>query len=217
MATFTPAASQQHYITLPAAIDTAMISNLSILSGKLQTVYSKQVERTAWDIPFTSIQGEYGQVNSLQNDSKFSVSQSFSFPIVYKRQRELYQSETAASLLNEKVLRATVKKQVAFIYNDLVSILQKIRLLKKTDSLYDQFLQKQEQRFAAGEVNVLERATAAAQRMQAADQLQKAEYDFLILQRHFSYLLNSQQLYLPSDSNLVIPLLSLPDTSVLNQ
>ena len=96
-------------------------------------------------------------MNSVNNDTRFTVSQSIAFPQVYNRQRELYEAQTRGGQLNESIIRLNVKKQVTILYFDMVTMLQKIQLLTKADSLYNAFLQRQEQRFNAGEVNVLEK------------------------------------------------------------
>ena len=41
------------------------------------------------DIPPTEILGEFGQINSAYNDSRFIISQSIHFPTLYKRQKAL--------------------------------------------------------------------------------------------------------------------------------
>ncbi|TKK71634.1 CusA/CzcA family heavy metal efflux RND transporter [Ilyomonas limi] len=209
--------AQEHTISLQAAIDTALNQNLSIQAARLQTAVLKRTENTAWDLPFTTVQAEYGQMNSIANDTRINVSQSMAFPQVYNRQRALYEAHTKSGLLNEKVVRLNIKKEVTILYYDMATMLQKIKLLTKADSIYAAFLQRQQQRFNAGEVNVLEKTSAETQRMQALIQLQQAAADFRIVQNRFSYLLNSNTLWLPEESESITPLLSLPDTSFVSQ
>jgi cobalt-zinc-cadmium resistance protein CzcA len=156
-------------------------------------------------------------MNSANNDTRITIAQSIAFPQVYNRQRELYEAQTRGGQLNESIIKLNVKRLVTTLYYDMATMLQKIKLLTKADSLYSAFLQRQEQRFNAGEVNVLEKTSAETQRMQALIQLQQLRADFHIVQNRFSYLLNSNTLWLPKDTALRAPLLQLPDTSLVNQ
>lgn len=209
--------AQERTISLQAAIDSALSQNLSIQSARLQTNVLKQTETTAWDIPFATVQAEYGQMNSATSDTRITIGQSIAFPQVYNRQRELYEAQTRGGQLNESVIKLNVKRQVTILYYDMVAMLQKIKLLTKADSLYNAFLQRQEQRFNAGEVNVLEKTSAETQRMQALIQLQQLQADFRVVQNRFSYLLNSSTLWLPQETALRAPLSQLPDTAAVSQ
>ncbi len=209
--------AQERTISLPAAIDSALAHNRSLQTATLQTNVLKQAENTAWDVPFTSVQAEYGQMNTVINDTRFTVAQSTAFPQVYNRQRALYEAHTKGGQLNEAVVQLTIKKEVTRLYYDMVAMLQKIQLLTKADSIYAAFLQRQEQRFDAGEVNILEKTSAETQRMQALNQLQMLQSDFRMVQHRFGYVLNSNTLWLPLMTTLRTPLLPLPDTASISQ
>ena len=70
----------QQALKLEAAIDTAINNNLIIKSEKLNVAYYKQLKKTAWNPDQTNITGEFGQINSIYNDTKFGLNQSFKFP-----------------------------------------------------------------------------------------------------------------------------------------
>jgi heavy metal efflux system protein len=203
----------QRTISLQESIDKALHQNLSVQVSKLKTLSSKKLEGSAVDIPFTNISGEYGNINSPYNDTRFGISQNIAFPIVYKKQKLLLEAFTQSSLLNETVIKNELKKQVTFLFYQMRMMQEKISLLQKADSLYSAFLQRQTQRFKAGDVNVLEKTAAETQRMQVANQLQQIEADLKIVQAQFGKLLNTSELYLPVKEELKMGLEILPDTS----
>ncbi len=184
--------------------------------AKLQSNVWKQNEAAAADIPFASIEVEYGKMNTIANDTRITAMQSVAFPQVYKRQRDVYVAQTRSSEMNEQVVRLRIKTEVTLVYYNMVFLLQKMALLTKADSVFALFLARQQQRFDAGEVNVLEKTMAETQRLQAADQLQQATADFRMVQMRFGYLLNSSQHFLPQLSNAQLPLLPLADTASLH-
>ena len=93
----------------------------------------------------------------------------------------------------KSVIKNELKKQVTFLFYQMRMMQEKISLLQKADSLYSSFLQRQEQRFKAGDANILEKTAAETQRMQVANQLQQIEADLKIVQSQFGQLLNIPQ------------------------
>ncbi len=214
--TFGQAQAQERPVSLEQAIRTGLQQNLSVQAARLQTQALRKLEKSAFDIPFATLQGEYGQINSIANDSRLTVMQSSAFPVVYRRQRAVYEAQAGIGTLNEKVVRLNIKKQITDRYYEMLLMLQKRALLQKADSLFAAFAQRQEQRFRAGESNVVEKTAADAQRGQVADQLQQLQTDLRIVQTGFAYLLHSENLYLPEPGPLKMVLLGVPDAGVVS-
>ena len=126
---FTTNTKAQVPITLSAAIDTALKNNLSLRSQQLQADYLQKLKGTAYVIPHTSVNVEYGQINSAYSDNRLQLAQSIKFPTVYKRQQELFEQEWKAGLLNVAIQQTEIKKQVAATYFEMVYLQQKQKLL----------------------------------------------------------------------------------------
>lgn len=202
-------------ITLQQAIDTALANNLSVKNERLRNEYHQKLIKSGTAIPVTDVFGEYGQINGIYNDTRFGISQTISFPTVYKRQKELLTEEWKSSLLNTDVREAQLKKQVSQVFYTLVYLHHKRELLQKTDTLFAEFLNKATLRFKAGESNVLEKTTAENQRGQMALQLVQLEKDWEIVQLQFQLLLNTEKDFVPmEDADLGIPFLE-NDSSLL--
>lgn len=202
-------------ITLQQAIDTALANNLSVKNERLKNEYHQKLIKSGTAIPGTDVFGEYGQINGIYNDTRFGVSQTISFPTVYKRQKELLTEEWKSSLLNTDVREAQLKKQVSQVFYTLVYLQHKRELLQKTDALFAEFLNKATLRFKAGESNVLEKTTAENQRGQMALQLLQLGRDMEIIQLQFQLLLNTETVFVPmEDADLGIPFLE-NDSSLL--
>ena len=215
--TLSPARSQERTISLEAAIDTALTQNLSIRASRLNTGSLRSLEKSAFDIPLAGVQAEYGKINSIASDTRFTFTQSAAFPVVYKRQLIVYQAQTRSSVLNEAVIRNRIKKEVVQLYYEMLLMLQKRVLLQRADSLYSAVARRQQERFRAGENNVVEKTSAETQSMQVKDQLQQLQADFSILQTRFGYLLNSSTLFIPAPAALKLTLARLPDTTEISQ
>lgn len=194
-------------ITLPAAIDSAMKQNPAVLAAALHTQAQKQAEKSAWDVPHTTVSAEFGKVNSPENDTRFGLSQSFAFPSVYHRQKQILTEQTAGIMQNEALVRLEVRKRITEIYYRMLVLGERKKLLLHADSLYADYLLRQEQRFQAGDADVLEQASAESQRMQVALQLKELDADFVSLQIELAQLLNTKVQYVPAPSPLRLAIL----------
>ncbi len=209
-------AYSQNTISLQQAIDSSMKQNLSVQTSILKTKSAKKLEGSAWDIPFTNASFEYGQMNSLLNDSRFGISQSISFPLVYVRQKQVYASQTESNALSEKLIRQTLQRQITSVYYEMLLLNERKKLLQQADSLFAAFLQKQEQRFAVGDANILEKTAAESQRMQVANQVEQVRADYKSLQVYLSRLMNTNALYDPANITVKMEVTTLPDSSSLS-
>lgn len=191
----------QTRISLQAAIDTAIKNNLSVRNEKLNAAYQEKLIQSSVVIPATSVFGEVGQINSAYTDTKFGISQSISFPTIYSRQKVLFKEEFLASKIGIAVKEVEIKKQVSDIYNLLSYLIEKKKLLMRTDSIYTEFLKKALLRFEKGESNIAEKATAENQQGQIAIQLKQLEQDIEIAQVRFRLALNTETVFIPALEN----------------
>ncbi len=190
-------ASAQNNITLKAAMDSAVANNLAIRSGQLKAAYQKELIQTANNLPPVSISSELGQVNSIYFDAKFSISQSFSFPTVYTRQKSVLKETWKQSELMTNSDIAQLRKNVAEVFYTYLYLLKKEELLRRHDSLYKIFLEKSVLRFNNGESNLMEKLTAEQQYGQIQLQLKQIRNDLTTVRIQFSYLLNTDETLLP--------------------
>lgn len=202
-------------VSLPAAIDTALANNFGLQAARLRTLASAKNEQTAVDLPLLATSVEYGSINSVYADTRVTVAQAFSFPVVYRRQRDLLQAQTKTSRLSEDERRLQLKKEITSLFYQLLVMQKKKGLLLQSDSLFALLLQRQEQRFKAGDINVLEKTTAETQRMQLAAQLRQLEADQNSLQVRFSSLLNNGILYTPQHENAKAAMVEWPEVAMV--
>ncbi|RPD49106.1 CusA/CzcA family heavy metal efflux RND transporter [Paracnuella aquatica] len=205
----------QQPMTLNAAIDTAMKNSLSLQSAALQTRASRQLEKSAVDIAPANILAEYGKVNSPINDSRLNIAQSIAFPVVYRRNRQLLQAQTAASGAQQQVTALEIKKNVTQLYYQMLVLQERRKLLTRSDSLFARFLARQEERFRVGDANIVEKTAAESQRQQVANQLARLEADWGVLQTALSFWMNSGTMVEPAAEPALRNELNMPDTAFL--
>jgi len=195
-------AQQSPRINLKQAIQMALDSNLSVRSSAYSVDVQKALKGAAWDIPKTSIDGQFGQFNSYSKDNSFTVSQSFAFPTVYANQHKQANANVKSSEWELKSSRLEIATQVKQVYGQLAYLLSKQKLFLWQDSLYTGFQRAAELRMKTGETNQLEMITARSQAMEVRNQLQQVKADILIFNQKLQVLLNTNESVLPADTVL---------------
>jgi cobalt-zinc-cadmium resistance protein CzcA len=204
-------------ISLKAAIDTALHNNLQVKNEQLKARYQQALVGTAYNLPQTNFIAEAGQINSIYTDTKFSLSQSFSFPLVYTKQKVLLQEEFKSALLNVAIKEAQLKKDLTQVFYSIVYVGQKQALLQYTDSLFRSFFKRAEQRLAKGETNLLEKISAETQLGQIEIQLKQLMQDQSILFLQFQLLLNTAIDYRPSKADYRLSYQGALDSALLKE
>jgi cobalt-zinc-cadmium resistance protein CzcA len=189
-------------IGIKEAIQTALDSNLTVRSAAYSVEAVKALKGTSVDLPKTSIDGQYGQFNSLNNDNSFTVSQSFSFPTVYINKSKLNSANVKSSEWKYEATRLDIASQVKQTYWQYVYLAAKKKLLVYQDSLYSGFSRAAELRASSGETNKLEMMTARSQSLEVNNQLFQVSSDLVILSRKLAILLKSSMLVQPDENSL---------------
>lgn len=192
----------QQAISLEAAIDSAIQNNLKIKSQRLTAEYHKRIQGTAWDINKTNLTVELGNVNSAYNDTRYGITQSMAFPLIYVKQRSLLEGEWKAAEFQVAVKEKETIKQVSLLYNEINCLLQKRKLILSADSLYAAFERKAVLRHQLGESNLLEKNSAENLRGEIKLQLQELEAALEVLYLQFAYILHTKETYIPDDGIL---------------
>ena len=199
---FSQYTNAQTKITLETAIETALKNNNLIKNEKLKVDYAKALISSSTDIPKTTIFGEFGQINSNQNDTKFGIAQSFALPAVYKRQKQVLTENYNAKILQTNLTEFEVKKTVTHLFYNYLSLREKEKLLQKADTLFSKFYEKANLRLQKGESNILEKSTAETQKTNIAIQLKQLQSEIEMIKLEFQLVLNATETYLPNASNL---------------
>jgi len=209
-------AQQSKSINLKQAIQMALDSNLSVRSSRYSVDVQKSLKGASWDIPKTSIDGQYGQFNSYSKDNSFTVSQSFAFPTVYINQNKLAKANVKSSEWQLKSSQLEIATQVKQIYWQLAYLYSKQKLFAYQDSLYTGFQKAAELRAKTGETNRLEMISARSQSLEIKNQLQQINADLVIYNQKLQTILNIETTLYPADTVLQrIDYLPAADKSVL--
>ena len=209
-------ANAQTNISLENAIDIAIKNNSHLKNEMVKSEYQKKLIHSAIAISPTTISGEFGQINSYYNDTKFGISQNLNFPSVFSRQKKLFTEDWKASVLMVSLKEIELKKAVTLSFYSLIYLNEKQKLLQQSDSIYDEFLKKSDLRFKKGESNLLEKTTAETQRGTIKMQLLQLQQELEINRLQFQLLLNNEQFFMPNTKAKKLDFSSKIDSSWVN-
>jgi cobalt-zinc-cadmium resistance protein CzcA len=171
--------------------------NLQLQSMQKESAYWSQLQTAVADQGKTTAGAEYGKINSINNDTRFTLNQSFVLPVVYKRQREYYKAGEAAQQAMLQWKQQELHREIRLVYWNMTDLLARRQLLQQLDSVYGRVLAAATLRLKAGETNLLEKTSAETQVAQLKMQLTQLQADLLIAQRQLQWLLNSPDYFLP--------------------
>lgn len=194
----------QQTITIEQAIDTALKNNSGVRNEQLKAAYKELMIKTNATIPQAEVYTELGQFNSKYFDSKIGINQSFSFPTVYKHQKNLLSEEWKAAQYSVTLKEAELKRLVERVFYTIRYLQEKEKLLVKNDSIYLNFLRLAKLRFDKGESNVLEKTLSESQHGSLLIQLSQIRQEIEVAKLQFQWLLNTDKRYEPSSGNLKI-------------
>ena len=211
-------AQQIKTINLKEAVQMALDSNLSVRSSGYSVDVQKALKHASWDIPKTSIEGQFGQFNSYSKDNSFTVTQSFAFPTVYINQNKLAKANIKSSEWQLKTSQLEIATQVKQLYWQLAYLYSKQKLFGYQDSLYVGFLRAAELRLKTGETNRLEMISARSQSFEIKNQLRQINTDLMICNQKLQTILNVETTLYPVDTVLHrIDYLPAVDNTVLKE
>lgn len=181
--------SAQQTISVDEAVAIALKNNPDMKVARMDEKYYEALKKTSFDPAATAVDGEFGQMNSVEHDTKFGITQSLQFPTVYVNQFKVNKANVEVSQLSRKLSESSLKAEVKRRYYELIVFEKRMDLLKTADSVYYQFWKKTERRLALGDADVLENSTARNQYQQATNQLRQLSTEYEVKMQEFQMLL----------------------------
>lgn len=199
---FGASAQAQNRMSFDEVVALADANNLEVKQAELNTVYHEKNIYANRSLSPLDISTEFGQVNSGEFDNVISVSQSFQFPVVFKRQKALNEQMINASKANEKLTKIEIKQRLANLYVNMQNNESKKDLLKENEGIYDEFLKKANLRLKKGESNRSEVSTAIIQLKSIQNQLKLIDVELENSSRQIQFLTNSTAKIYPTQDGV---------------
>lgn len=153
-------AQAQNPLSVDQIIQQALKTNGSLQAAALEVNVLQRQQKTAWDIPRTTVDYQRGQIQSYPIDYSLAVTQSLAMPSVYQAQKRLYQAQQTVAEQQMSVNQTELVRQIRLAFYQLRIHYERLSLLSAQDSLYQRAARAAAVRHRTGDANLLEQVTA---------------------------------------------------------
>jgi len=188
-------------VSLDTLLSRAARLNLDLVANRKNEAYWEALSSKTFELPRTVLGAEYGNINSFNNDTRFSIAQAFPMPAVYSRQRDYYRAGLAVNRGMLAWRERELARELRLQYYHMQSLLEKDSLLRQLDTIYSRLSNAAELRLKTGESNALEKNSAEALLQQLRLQRMQLMYDFRAAQHRLGNLVNSHEPWLPQQAD----------------
>ena len=186
-------------INMETAINLAIDNNYQLENARLDIEMANRLKKTTVNLPPPELNLDIGQINSELIDRSFSVTQSFRFPTAYTSKGQL--NNAMLDLESEKfnMTKSEVVASVMSLYSGWILYHEQIKLVIMLDSIYQDFLNAAESRFATGDINALEMVMAETKAAAIMNTYQNIHTELLIAENDLKILINTGTKIIPSE------------------
>jgi outer membrane protein, heavy metal efflux system len=204
-------AQAQRLISQEEAVDLTLANQRNLRAANLSVQQQQQLVNGAAGISNPQVFGEITPYEPLI----LGVQQTFSLPVVYRRNRALQSQVVRLSQLQLQGAQYELKREVRLSYLQLQFLVERRRLLTYQDSIYQAIKTSSKRFFDAGQINKLEELQAATQADAIRNELNRIQADFAGTRQIFAFLTGYTDTFLvnPIEQYLFVPA---PDTTVTN-
>lgn len=148
--------SAQQLVTVEEALAIAMDSSFQLRAAGMQIEADRLMERKATHIPDPELILE----STTGDFMTIGVQQSFDFPTVYARQKQLAEQQTILSGKASNISAAAFKNTLRTVYLEWQLDIAEMRQWKTQDSLFNILSQAADQQYLAGQIDFVEKSYA---------------------------------------------------------
>ncbi len=184
-------------ISLDSVLSIASRQNLMLETNRRSTDYWNALMSSTFDLPKTQIGAEYGNINSLNKDTRLYINQTFMLPAVYQSRKALYAAHLTAGKAEIRQKETELNRELRVNYYHLQDLLGRYQLLQVLDSAYKGFIEAAALRYKTGESSLLEKTSAETEYSRLVLQRRELLADIEILQEKNNYLLRTNEKLIP--------------------
>lgn len=174
-------------------------NNLQYGINKQQIIKGQAELKSAGLLPKTGVfvENEDYRPSDHKGILKMGVSQSVSWPGLYKAQKNLFREQINSYQFNTRVIEADIKKEVRSTYYQLWYLQDKQRLFHRLDSIYSSLNDAARLKVKTGDSPGLDSIAADVRMKELQAFLAQADNDIKIQQQLLKQLINSDENILP--------------------
>ena len=172
------------------AIELGLKNNLQIQKAILINKKTKALTKSGWELPKTELNGSFGQLNSLESDKNFEITQSFN-PFEIAAKKKVLRLNNEISEINLAKAKQDLIFNIRQSWNNLLFYQSQAHVLQEQNDILLKFSNAATIRYDAGETNALEKNIAVVKQLELEQNI-KSNAAFIAIEK--SKLSNFMQL-----------------------
>lgn len=162
---FSVQAQEVKTINQQQAIVLGLSKNLDVQKAALEFSKTKELTKSAWEIPKTEVNGTFGQLNSFENDKNLEITQRFN-PFQIGAKKKVLQLNNEASEIDLAKAKQNLIFNIRQSWNKLLFFQSQAKVLQEQNDVLLKFSNAATKRYNAGETNALEKNIAVVKQRQ---------------------------------------------------
>lgn len=150
----------------------------------------------------TTVGVEYGKINSAFNDTRFYFNQGFDFPVIYKRQKEVYQKNIELEKAKTSLDKADLHLKVRELSYQIMDLERRLIILDEIESNFNEWKRIAALQQQRGEINKSILNAIELQYQQQRIQKNQLLTDRNLLIQDLKQIINSDNLLVPKIEKL---------------
>lgn len=172
---FSQTSNAQNPVNVDRAIEIAMENNPQLRSKKLEIQSTQSLSKTAYELPKTDLNFQYGNTDGFEYNDGFQISQTIPFPTLFGVKKNLVKEQVKGQEWSKALTENELRKQVRTYYYQLAYLEHNASVLKYLDSIYADFIRVAELRYKTGDIGRIEVSTAVTKKGEINILLQQNE------------------------------------------
>ena len=157
---FSQNSKAQNPVNVDRAIEIAMENNPQLRSKNLDIQATQSLSKTAFELPKTNANFQYGNNEGFEYNDGFQISQTIPFPTLFGVKKNLVKEQVKGREWAKALTENELKKQVRTYYYQLEYLEHNASVLKYLDNIYSDFIRVAELRYKTGDIGRIEVSTA---------------------------------------------------------
>ena len=150
----------QEKISVEQAIEIAIENNQDIKSKTLDIESTEQLRKTAFELPKTSVNFQYGNNEGFEFNDGVMISQTIPFPSIFKAKKNLVNEQVKGKEFEKLISINQLKQQVRYYFYQLEYLENNAKILSSLDSIYTDFTRVAKLRYKTGDTKRVDISTA---------------------------------------------------------
>src|SRR5690606_11422003 len=131
---FSQNSKAQTPISVDKAIEIALENNPQLRSKKLDILSIQSLSRTAYELPKTDVNFQYGNTDGFEKNDGIQISQTIPFPTLFGTKKNLIKEQVKGQEWAKALTENELKKQVRTYYYQLEYLEHNTSVLRYLDS-----------------------------------------------------------------------------------